>query len=242
MNNIIKLENVTYSAGGFTILQDISARVDNGDIIFIAGRSGSGKSSLLKICAGLNYPTAGDVYIRGVSVRKATNSQMRDLHENNGFVFQDCALISNMTIYQNLELPLRYNNICPENEMKDRIDAMLSSLQLQDDRHNRPAQLSLGEKRLAAIGRTIINHPDLIYLDEPLVSLDSTHVKKIVDILLALKEKKTTMILISHRTRLIKDIGSHLWIIDNGRLSYSGRTADQETLDYAIQNKVIDPY
>ncbi|MFC1504108.1 ATP-binding cassette domain-containing protein [Spirochaetota bacterium] len=228
---IVQLKNMSYSVGGHEIFTNVNETVYEEDIVFILGKSGMGKSAFLKLCAGLMYPASGDIVIRGISIPRATNEEIRGLHTMNGYVFQDCALISNMSVYENLELPLRYHAMYPLYEIHDIVMRWLERMNLTDDKDNRPAALSTGEQKLAAIARALINRPSLLYMDEPMSSLDRFAFRKIIDIIQKLKERRTTMLIVSHELELLKELGGRIWYIDENRIALSEDTSTKAIED-----------
>ncbi|MBN8218111.1 MAG: ATP-binding cassette domain-containing protein [Spirochaetes bacterium] len=217
-NEIIQCQHVGFSAGGTTILHDLHAAVPAGEVLFIAGKSGCGKSTIMRIMAGLNYPTSGDVLMRGLSLRKAFNHQLMANHAQNGYVFQDNALISNLTIFDNIALPLRYNERGTEAEIREQVDKILETFDLVDDRMNRPAALSMGEMKMAALARAVITKPTLLFMDEPIASLDRVRVEMVKEEVRVLRQTGTTFVIIAHEADFADEFATRIWYMDKGRL------------------------
>lgn len=217
-SEIIHCQHVGFSAGGTQILHDIHTEVRAGEVLFIAGKSGCGKSTLMRIMAGLNYPTTGDVVMRGVSLRKAMNHELMANHAQNGYVFQDNALISNLTIFDNIALPLRYNERGTEAEIAERVETLLETFDLVEDRMNRPAALSMGEMKMAALARAVITRPTLLFMDEPIASLDRVRVEMVKQEVRVLRETGATFVIIAHEADFADEFATRVWYMDKGRL------------------------
>jgi ABC-type transporter Mla maintaining outer membrane lipid asymmetry ATPase subunit MlaF len=217
-NEIIQCQHVGFSAGGAQILHDFHSEVRLGDVLFIAGKSGCGKSTIMRIMAGLNYPTAGDVVMRGVSLRKAFSHELMANHAQNGYVFQDNALISNLTIFDNIALPLRYNERGTESEICEQVDKLLETFDLEEDRMNRPAALSMGEMKMAALARAVITRPTLLFMDEPIASLDRVRVEMVKQEVRVLRETGTTFVIIAHEADFADEFATRIWYMEKGRL------------------------
>ncbi|MBL8992581.1 MAG: ATP-binding cassette domain-containing protein, partial [Spirochaetia bacterium] len=133
MGAVLEFANVGFAVPRTAILKDVSFTVQSGEAVFISGKSGAGKSTLLKLAAGIQYQTSGDIFIQGVSLKAANNAQLLELHAQSGYLFQDSALISNMTIFDNLALPLRYHNLGTEYEIRQRVEGLLDRMDLMED-------------------------------------------------------------------------------------------------------------
>jgi ABC-type methionine transport system ATPase subunit len=223
---IIDLKDVCFHLPSTKILNNITATVYNGDVVFIVGKSGCGKSTLLKLTSCLSYPTSGSIIQKGIDLRNATQTELINLHRDDGYIFQDCALISNLTIFDNLALPLRYYELHSEDEIKNIIYNICETMNLMDDINNRPAALSMGEQKLAAIARALLNKPSLLFCDEPLASLDVGAQRKIKEIFKEQTSNNVTFMIVSHDLDFIKEFATRLWVIENGNL-ISQFTRDQ---------------
>ncbi len=218
MSAILEFKNVGFAVPRTSILKNLSFVVEKGESVFLSGKSGAGKSTLLKLAAGIQYQTSGDIFIQGVSLKAANNAQLLELHVHSGYLFQDSALISNMTIFDNLALPLRYHNLGTEYEIRMRVEGLLERMDLLDDRNNRPAALSMGEQRVAGLARAIIMNPPLIYMDEPLANLDRVRVQLVKTIMRELIAQGTTLLVISHEADFVKDFATRFWLLADGTI------------------------
>jgi ABC-type transporter Mla maintaining outer membrane lipid asymmetry ATPase subunit MlaF len=235
LQSVIELKDVHFTVAGTSIINGISAKAFGGETIFIVGKSGGGKSTLLKICSCLHYPTKGDVIIHDMSLKNASKKQLMLMHRKDGFVFQDCALIANLSIFDNLALPLRYMESHSEKEIHELIQKSTEMLHLTSDLQNRPAALSMGEQKLASIARAFMNDPEILFCDEPLANLDIGVTRTVKNILRTQKEKKTTIVIVAHDINFIKEFADHIWILSNGILKYNLKNEEL----FASENKHI---
>ena len=156
------------------IFRDLNLRLPQGQALFVLGGSGSGKSLLLRICAGLIFPEEGRVTLAGTELKTAPKEQIQELRFRIGFVFQDSALISNMAIYDNIALPLRYHKECTEEEVRARVGEKMELFGV--DRYwewSLPAALSLEMRKRAALARAFMLEPEFLFLDQPTAGLEA---------------------------------------------------------------------
>ena len=230
MTAILEFRDVGFAVPRSNILKNVNFSVESGESVFLSGKSGAGKSTLLKLAAGIQYQTSGDIMIQGVSLKAANNAQLLDLHVQSGYLFQDSALISNMTIFDNLALPLRYHNRGTEYEIRERVEGLLERMDLMEDRNNRPAALSMGEQRVAGLARALIMSPPLIYMDEPLANLDRVRVQLVKTIMRELVAQGTTLVVISHEAEFVREFASRFWLLAAGTIDKDLRfTEDPES-------------
>ena len=174
MEIALEVENVFFRIGNRIIFQDLSLTLCRGEALLILGASGSGKSLLLKICAGLIIPDEGRVALGGVDLNAASKETLQALRAKIGFVFQNSALISNMVIFDNVALPVRYHKGGAEEEVRARVDEKMALFGV--DRAFDlaiPAHLSLEMHKRAALARAFMLEPELLLLDQPTGGLDS---------------------------------------------------------------------
>lgn len=236
-SDILKLENISIRYGNETILDNISMNFQRGRLIAITGPSGCGKSTLLKIAAGLIYPDTGQVFINGVDILNISRSLLLQMRREFAFVFQDAALLSNLTLYNNIALPLRYHYNPPEEEVYKKVTEMLRIFDLEDEKNNLPAHLSMGQRKLASFARGLIMEPNLIFFDEPVAGIDAIAREKMVNKILPLRDNpEITLIMVSHNLDFIKSSADYIALIYNNRLfSYGRRDEILKSRDPIIQ-------
>ena len=181
---VLTLKDISFSNNNNLILENLSLDIEQNTLTTIIGKSGSGKSTLAKIMAGLIIPTKGTLTIWGQDYYQISDKEKVDIRKRISFVFQNAALISNLSIKENLILPLNFHY--PEmikKEQGELVERMLEQVGMLKVINGRPAQLSIGEQKLVAIARALITKPELLFLDEPLGSLDATITRKLMDII-----------------------------------------------------------
>ena len=170
---LFEMQEISFLANDYTIVDDLSLTVEEGTITAFLGEPGGGKSSALKLIAGIITPTSGKLLYNGRDVSMMTRKENEAFRIRTGFMFQNSALWQNQNVYQNLELPLRihYPKMSAE-ERKKRIYEVFSLVGCEKPITIRPAGLSIGEQKMIGFARAIICNPDILFLDEPTESLD----------------------------------------------------------------------
>ena len=202
MSEIIKTEAISriYKTTEIetTALKKISFSVNKGEFVAVMGPSGCGKSTLLNILGLIDQPNAGTYYFNGKDVSALGEKQKADLRkENLGFVFQNFNLIDELNVFDNVELPLIYTKLSSK-ERKERINKVLSQLDIIHRASHYPQQLSGGQQQRVAIARAIVNNPAVILADEPTGNLDSANGKEVMKVLSDLNGKGATILMVTH--------------------------------------------
>lgn len=179
-------------------LNQVSIHVKQGEFVAVMGPSGCGKSTLLNVLGLLDDADKGSYLFNGVEVIKYNERQRAEIRKQNiGFVFQSFNLIDELSVYENVELPLIYLNVKPS-ERKARVEEVLDKMQIMHRKKHFPQQLSGGQQQRVAVARAVINNPKLILADEPTGNLDSTNGNEVMQLLTDLNEKGTTVIMVTH--------------------------------------------
>lgn len=179
-------------------LNKLSFEVKEGEFAAIMGPSGCGKSTLLNILGMLDDPDGGSYLFNGIEVAGYNERQRAKLRKHNiGFVFQSFNLIDELSVFENVELPLIYTGIKPA-ERKERVHEVLEKMQIMHRRKHFPQQLSGGQQQRVAVARAVVNNPKIILADEPTGNLDSSNGNEVMDLLTELNEAGTTIIMVTH--------------------------------------------
>jgi putative ABC transport system ATP-binding protein len=181
-----------------TALDNVNLSVKEGEFVAIMGPSGCGKSTLLNILGLLDNPTEGDYRFVGEEVSGRSERQRADLRKGNiGFVFQSFNLIDELTVYENIELPLLYLKT-PGKERKEKVLEAMEQMKMAHRKNHFPQQLSGGQQQRVAVARAIVGKPKLILADEPTGNLDSSNGEEVMGLLTELHEQGTTLVIVTH--------------------------------------------
>jgi len=200
-----------------TALASVNLKIDQGEFVAIMGPSGCGKSTLLNVLGLLDNPTAGEYHFLDQEVSAYSERQRANLRKANiGFVFQSFNLIDELTVYENVELPLLYLRV-PSRERKARVLEVLDQMAIAHRKGHFPQQLSGGQQQRVAVARAVVAKPQLILADEPTGNLDSIHGDEVMKILAGLHEDGATIVIVTHApqyadygTRLIHLLDGHV--------------------------------
>ncbi|HOB16392.1 MAG TPA: ABC transporter ATP-binding protein [Defluviitoga sp.] len=196
-------------------LKNVSLTIHKGEFIAILGPSGSGKTTLLNCLAAIDYPTAGEVYFKGIPFQNLKEEERTAFRAKNmGFVFQFFNLVPVLTVLENVELPLLILG-SKNKEAKEKAYEVLKKLKLESKVDRFPYELSGGEQQRVAIGRAIVHSPEVIWADEPTGNLDSETGEKIIDLLEQIREENgTTLVIVTHDLNIAKKADRILFIRD----------------------------
>jgi len=219
---IIELKDITFSAQNKTVVQGVSVSFEEGQTVALVGPSGGGKSTVLKLAAGLIVPTGGEVFFRGTEISAMSRTQNYAFRTEAAFVFQDSALWANQTLRQTLELPLKIHfPDMTKTQRNTRLTELMADVGYKKDLDVRPSQLSMGEQKLIAFARAMVCSPRLLFLDEWTESLDDGAARRLVNLVKRQQQEGTTIVFISHNFRIIKELAQRICMIIDGRLSLS---------------------
>lgn len=221
MENIISVKNLTksYKSGDseLFVLKNLDLEVPRGQFLAITGRSGSGKSTLLYQIGLLDHPNTGDILIDGADVSKIHAEKRTKFRLNNlGYVFQDYALIPELTSLENVLLPLLQQGI-PMNEAKVKAIKSLEKIGLHDKMDNKPNQLSGGQQQRVSIARAIAHDPQIIFADEPTANLDTETSDTVLDAFLALHKQGQTIVMVTHEKEYA-ELTDRVVVLSDGKI------------------------
>jgi phospholipid/cholesterol/gamma-HCH transport system ATP-binding protein len=230
MDIILEARDLYFAIDGREIFQGLNLRLDRGESYVILGASGSGTSVLLKLLSGLLAPKKGSVAIGGIDLATASKEALQGLRAKMGFVFQDAALISNMSIFDNVALPLRYHTRLGEPEVRTRVSEKMALFEV-DRRYDRsiPAQISLGLRKRAALARALVLEPELLFLDEPALGLGVEAKNLIARILSGYPDtNRATILMGTSEWPSGTPVGSRIGLLDGGRIVAEGTAREMQ--------------
>ncbi len=214
---MIYFDRVTKRYGDMAALDGVTLSVAPKEFISIVGHSGAGKTTLLKLLLAEERPTEGNIFFESIDVNDLPSASLHHYRRKIGTVFQDFRLIPNKTAYENIAFAMEAIGR-REDEIASDVPYILDLVNLSDKAKHFPDQLSGGEKQRVAIGRAIINQPDLIVADEPTGNLDPINTYEIVEILKKINELGTTILITTHNKGVIDAIGKRVITMDSGKI------------------------
>ncbi|MGY5846950.1 ABC transporter ATP-binding protein [Salegentibacter sp. HM20] len=223
-NPVIRISNLYKAFGENKVLNDFNLELFKGENLVLMGRSGSGKSVMIKCMVGLMQPDAGQVEILGKDLSVMKQTEMDELRSHIGFLFQGSALYDSMTVRENLEFPLRRHSNLTEAETEDRVREALHNVGLEKALELMPAELSGGMQRRVALARALILKPDIIFYDEPTTGLDPITAKEIIQLMISIQKKyNTSALIITHDVDCARVISNRIILLLDG-LNYAEGT------------------
>jgi phospholipid/cholesterol/gamma-HCH transport system ATP-binding protein len=195
---VIKLRDVHFTNVDYKVLDDVNIDIDKGSFTVVTGISGAGKSTLLKLMSGILTPESGEVLILNKDFEHLEDEELKNIKKRIGFMFEDAALLSNLSIVENLKLGLEFHHCyISKQEMQRMIESYLSEVNLLVSINERPAQLSIGEQKLVSFVRAMLLEPEILFLDDPLSSIDASYSGKIIRMALEYHRKKRCTLIIA---------------------------------------------
>lgn|SRR5690606_889226 len=222
--SVIRIQNLYKSFGEKHVLSGVNLDLHRGENLVVLGRSGTGKSVLIKIIAGLLKPDKGSVEVLGRDVPLLNEKELKELRLKLGFSFQHSALYDSMTVKENLKFPLvRHKRHLSRKEIESAIDSVLDSVGLMETKFQMPAELSGGQRKRIGIARTLILNPEIMLYDEPTAGLDPTTSIEINSLINSVKENfHTSSIIITHDLTCAKMTGDRINMLMDGTFVESG--------------------
>ena len=216
--DLIRIKDVrkTYKTGT-TAIYDMNLSIGKGEFVFIIGSTGCGKSTLIKMLYREEKPTKGQILIGGLNVGKIRNRKVYKLRRKIGVVFQNYQLLPNKTAYENVAFALEVLGL-PKDEIHTKTMKVLDLVGLKSKAKQYPKHLSGGEQQRVAIARAIVNGPKILICDEPTGNLDPNTSLEIMDVLEAINELGTTIIMVTHDIEIVKKLKKRVVKLDSGRI------------------------
>ena len=233
----IAVEDLHKSFGEQKVLNGINLRVAAGETMAVLGRSGTGKSVLLRVLIGLETPDSGSVRICGQDMAKLDGNQLNEIRKRMGFLFQQAALYDSMTVEENVAFPLRRHTKMSDGERKERVRELLQSVGMERDLEKMPSEISGGMQKRVGLARALALEPDILLFDEPTSGLDPITSDEIGKLIAELKQKrKMAAIVVTHDLRSTKIFADRLVLMDKGNIKAEGTLDDlHESRDEFVQ-------
>jgi phospholipid/cholesterol/gamma-HCH transport system ATP-binding protein len=228
MSEPIVITNLHKSFGAQTVLDGIDLSVAQGETLAVLGRSGTGKSVLLKLIIGLQTPDSGSIRILGQEVTALEPEGLNQLRKKIGFLFQQAALYDSLSIGDNVAFPLDRHKKLPAEERQERVRTLLSSVGLDDGHPDKlPSQISGGMQKRVGLARALALEPEILLFDEPTAGLDPITAAEISQLILELKKQHgTTAIMVTHDIHAARTFANRLALVDQGKIVAEGTAQD----------------
>ena len=215
-NNVVK----SYTEGN-QALRGVSMQIEDGEFAYLVGPSGSGKSTIIRLITGELRPTSGTVHVNGYSLERIRKKELPFMRRTVGVVFQDCRLILDMTVYDNVAFAMRVVG-AREKDIKERIPYVLELVGLENKSNRHPNTLSGGEQQRLAIARALVNNPSTIIADEPTGNLDPARSVEIMSLLQEINALGATMLVVTHEQDLVERFQKRVIVINDGLIASDG--------------------
>jgi len=220
---MIELRNLQKSFGAQRVLDRVNLCINDGESVVIMGRSGGGKSVLLKHLIGLLHPEAGEVLIDGINIVPMAERQIMEVRRKFGMLFQGAALFDSMTVAENIAFALRHQLRCSEDQVQQRVNEALELVELPGIEQKKPAELSGGMRKRVGLARAIVYRPEILLYDEPTTGLDPVIADSIDKLIISISQKlKVTSVVVTHDMRSARRIGQRIFMLYHGRIYASG--------------------
>lgn len=243
---LIRIRNFCKSFGNKVVHRDVSLQVRQGECVGLIGGSGTGKSVLLRSLIGLEKPDRGEILIEGHDITKMNALELTELRKKVAYAFQGGALFDSMSVYDNLAYPLREHTSFTEDFIEEKITSILEEFGLEGNESLYPADLSGGMQKRLGLARAIILEPQVVLYDEPTAGLDPFNTRKIREMILDLKRKGITSILVTHDMPVAYAVCDFIALLANGEIAIEGKPEDLKkdptnTISQFTQGEILAP-
>ena len=236
----IRLDHVSKRFGRFTVLDDVCLEMPRGRATVVLGRSGTGKSVMLRHIVGLLAPDSGQVLVLGHDLARLAAPAVAAVRRQVGFLFQNAALFDSLTVGDNVAFPLRRHTSLPDGEIRARAEATLGLVGLARDYDKMPADLSGGMRKRAGLARAMVLEPSILLVDEPSAGLDPVTSGEIDDLLVRVRQEfGTTLVIVTHNIPSARRIGDSLVFLHQGRVLERGSAEQLERSPHDIVRQFL---
>jgi phospholipid/cholesterol/gamma-HCH transport system ATP-binding protein len=244
--HLLEVRNAAKAFDEKVVLKDVSVHVDEGETLSILGKSGTGKSVLLKLVVGLLDPDHGEFYYRGTNLLSLNERELNEIRKKIGFLFQGAALFDSMSVGENLEMYLKKHTTFTKGEMEKKIRRALELVGLAEVIDSMPSELSGGMRKRAGLARSIVLEPEMILYDEPTTGLDPVTAASIAELILSLQmQLKVASIVVTHDLPTAYTVTDRAVVLSEGHKIFDGdiedlRHADDEFLNEYLESTKVD--
>jgi len=230
----IRLEGVTKAFGARKVLDDVTLEVPRWTGFALLGRSGTGKSVTLKHIIGLMHPDSGRVMVEGKEVSALAGRELADVRRRIGFLFQNAALFDSISVGENVAFPLRRHTELDDRAIRQLATSKLAEVGLEKEYDKMPADLSGGMRKRAGLARAMALDPDILLVDEPSAGLDPITADEIDDLLVELKNRGTTVVMVTHNIPSARHVADEMAFLHEGKLIARGTAGDLERSEHDL--------
>lgn len=238
---VVAVENLRKTFGTLKVLDGISLSVNRGETLAVLGRSGTGKSVLLRLIIGIETPDSGSVFIHGQNIAGLAIDQMGRIRKKIGFLFQHAALYDSLTIAENVAFPLEHHRRdMSRSDRGDRVKQLLAEVGMAGDFRKLPSDISGGMQKRVGLARALALEPEILLLDEPTAGLDPISSGEIDDLILKLqRERHMASIVVTHDMHSARTIADRLALLDQGNVVIEGKFEDLQKSDIGFVNEFL---
>jgi phospholipid/cholesterol/gamma-HCH transport system ATP-binding protein len=238
---VVAVENLQKTFGSHKVLNGISLSVSRGKTLAVLGRSGTGKSVLLRLIIGLEKPDVGSISINGQNIAGLALDRLGEIRKTMGFLFQHAALYDSLTVAENVAFPLEHHRReMSRGERSDRVKQLLAEVGMEGDLNKMPSDISGGMQKRVGLARALALEPEILLLDEPTAGLDPISSGEIDDLVLKLqRERQMASIVVTHDMHSAKTIANRLALLDKGSVVIEGTFADLQQSDNAFVTEFL---
>ncbi len=223
----VRVQSLRKSFGEQTVLNGINLEVAQGETLSVLGRSGTGKSVLLKLIIGLHRPDSGSIRVHGEEVTNLPLKPLNEIRKKVGFLFQQVALYDSLTVEENVAFPLRRHFRMSDNQRNKRVRELLANVGMDQDAHKMPSEISGGMQKRVGLARALALEPDVLLFDEPTAGLDPITAAEIDDLILRLqKERHMASVIVTHDIHGAQAVSNRLALMRDGQILIEGTFAD----------------
>jgi len=237
----IVVEDLCKSFGSQTVLSGVSLTVRRGETLAVLGRSGTGKSVLLRLIIGFEKPDSGSVHIHGQDIAGMSLDELGGVRKKMGFLFQHAALYDSLTVQQNVAFPLQHHRKgLSKSELDDQVKKLLAEVGMEGDLAKMPSDISGGMQKRVGLARALALDPDILLLDEPTAGLDPISSAEIGELILELQqEHHMASIVVTHDLQSARTIANRLALLNEGKVAIEGSFAELENSDIAFVQQFL---